>query len=673
MSDSEEEHSDVDDDYESFEHRDNNGEHDEAAGREAWLAARVVAQLRTNAPSVSNHYLVIDRSVPDPIRVELAEALTQNTIVRGIMLQPHDYSKSSANAMAQCLMQSKSLLEVKLIGKPLTFPEYLNSISGLPNGVRPKGALCNFLGAISQSTSVMELSLTKLDLGPVSESFGNLLTRTKALRHLHVDLEGRVSLEEAATAAIASGFSKNTTLREIHLVNLQETSLTPVLTALQMHPLLEKLQVEVFSSFNGIDVMVGSKQSQIKELIFVGFIGSTVEAVTGFESFMLKMGRNTTILKLVIAGVPLSRDNIQQLKAMLRRNTVLQDLDLNGDALGSAGLAEIASALYRNTSIQGLDVSDNCLDDLAAANALRELLRRNKTITRLRMDKNAFGNNIAAVGCIADGFRANATLQVLNLSSCELNNQSLSIIAAGLGQQKRGLVDLNLSSNQITCSGLQTLVNNASAALSTVTCLQLSDNHLYDEGANFLAETLRRQTLPLKSLQLCHCDISDDGLVALMSALEENETLEIVELDDNFFTARGYLAVASSLPNIKGLRQIDFSLRWITSDPSVMSALLEGFRKNTSLHVVNIACGEHGTYWSQELSFLLYRNKFGRLLQDSDTDDRESLGLWSRALGSVAARPDVLFHVLTSKAGLIRATPGEDGEDSNKRKRDDSE
>jgi hypothetical protein len=66
----------------------------------------------------------------------------------------------------------------------------------------------------------------------------------------------------------------------------------------------------------------------------------------------------------------------------------------------------------------------------------------------------------------------------------------------------------------------------------------------------------------------------------------------------------------------------------------------------------------------------LERNKFSRLLQDSDTDDRASLGLWSRALGSAATRPDVLFHVLTSKAGLIRANPSED---SQKRKRDDSE
>jgi Ran GTPase-activating protein (RanGAP) involved in mRNA processing and transport len=248
-----------------------------------------------------------------------------------------------------------------------------------------------------------------------------------------------------------------------------------------------------------------------------------------------------------------------------------------------------------------------------------------------------------------------------------LDDQGLSTLAERLGQQKRGLVDLDLSTNLITRSGLRALVDNAATALSTLTKLTLSFNNI-DEGATFLAETLRLQTLPsLKCLCLQSCDISDDGFAALVSALEENDTLETIGLDDNDISVRGCLALASSLPNIKRLRQIDFSCT--SSDPTVMPALLEGFRKNTSLHKVNIVGCEHGK-WSQELSFLLYRNKFSRLLQDSDTDDRESLGLWSRALGSVATRPDVLFHVLTSKAGLIRATPGED---SKKRKRDDSE
>jgi Ran GTPase-activating protein (RanGAP) involved in mRNA processing and transport len=626
---------------------------------------RLCAQLRANDPSVlpEGPNEVFQPHVPESCRLEIAEALLQNTIVRRIALDLQHYSELSADAMAKYLAQSKRLLYVELSS--------IYSIYSFES-TTDQQLLSSFIEAVGKSNSIKELNLSCPDLGPTGKSFENLLTRTKSLRHLRVDLSlGRQGpLEDAVTAAIASGCSKNTTLREIHLVNLQETSLTPVLTALQMHPLLEKLHVVGYASLAGMDALLRGNNSQIKELIIGQFNGSlgaqivsidldgfTGEQIVGFESFMQEMERNTTIRKMAITGVHLRRDNIQQLTAMLRRNTVLQDLDLSGDALGSAGLAKIASVLYRNTSIQGLDVSDNGLDDLAAANALRELLHRNEAITRLNMCRNYFGWNVAVVRGIANCFRASTTLQELNLSYSSLGDQGLTILAEGLGQQNRGLVALNLSVNQITCSGLRALMDNATAALSTVTHLNLDNNLILDEGASFLAETLGMQMLSsLKSLQLGHCGISDDGLVPLLSALEENETLETVNLAHNAFSLQGYLVLASSLPNIKGLRQINFSLP--TTDPSVMPALLEGFRKNSSLHDVNIPGGEHGTYWSQELSFFLYRNKFGRLLQDSDTDDRESLGLWSRALGSVATRPDVLFHVLTPKAGLIGATPG---------------
>ena len=104
------------------------------------------------------------------------------------------------------------------------------------------------------------------------------------------------------------------------------------------------------------------------------------------------------------------------------------------------------------------------MDDLAAANTLRELLRRNKTITRLHMDHNTFEENASVVRIIADRFCNNTTLQELRLSYCALGNQGLSILAEG---QNRGLVNLNLSANQIKCSGLRALVNNATAALIT--------------------------------------------------------------------------------------------------------------------------------------------------------------------------------------------------------------
>jgi Ran GTPase-activating protein (RanGAP) involved in mRNA processing and transport len=132
--------------------------------------------------------------------------------------------------------------------------------------------------------------------------------------------------------------------------------------------------------------------------------------------------------------------------------------------------------LYRNTNIQRLDVSCNGLGDLVSANSMQELLRRNKTITRLKLDWIVFGGNFAAVRCIANGLRSNTTLKVLDLSYYRLGDQCLSILEHSLGHQKRSLVDLNLSNNHFTPNSIGTLINNATAALSSVTHLTLSHN-----------------------------------------------------------------------------------------------------------------------------------------------------------------------------------------------------
>jgi hypothetical protein len=180
----EEEHSDADVYNDGFAHRNNAAfTHrnicdyaDDGGGHGVPFEARVITKLRTNDPSLfpnagSNHKFGIRPSVPDPIRVELAEALTQNTVVRRIMLQPHHYSKLPADAMAKYLIQSKRLLRVDLMGVSPTLSDFLPGRS-----FGPTFQLCTFVEAIGQSTSVKHLSLMNLDLGPASESFESLLT-----------------------------------------------------------------------------------------------------------------------------------------------------------------------------------------------------------------------------------------------------------------------------------------------------------------------------------------------------------------------------------------------------------------------------------------------------------------------------------------------------------------
>jgi Ran GTPase-activating protein (RanGAP) involved in mRNA processing and transport len=380
-----------------------------------------------------------------------------------------------------------------------------------------------------------------------------------------------------------------------------------------------------------------------------------------------QLGLSTTVTNLVLRDIVLSRENVQQLKAVLRRNTALESLDLTGSALGSAGLAEIVPVIYRNTSIKSLDLKNNGLDDIESANVLRELIRRNKTIASLCIAHNAFGSNAAAVRSIMEGVRRNTTLQKLDFEYCRLDDQGISVLANALAIRNASLLELNLDYNQITSVGVRALVDDNVEAVKTLTKLYLSANRIRSEGAIILADALGRNAMSsLKRLDLGWCGIDADGIAALVSALEQNTSLQILDVRQNHFGERGYMALAESLPKIKGLQEINISAYWVFP-LTTLPFLLEGFRKNTSLVEVNIfGSGALGDF-SQEIKVLGHRNRFSPLLKDSDPPDASpQLGIWSRALAKATTEPDVLFYVLRNKPKLV----GSAG-DSKKRKRDD--
>jgi hypothetical protein len=168
----------------------------------------------------------------------------------------------------------------------------------------------------------------------------------------------------------------------------------------------------------------------------------------------------------------------------------------------------------------------------------------------------------------------------------------------------------------------------------------------------------------LEKLHLDWCLIDDDGLVALVSALEQNTSLQILSLEGNDFSERGFMALAESLPNIKRLQQITIQAN--AGFESTLPLLLEGFRKNTSLVKVDIERCEHQEFY-KEIEFLGHRNRFNALLTICyPLDSSPPLGIWSRALAKVATEPSVLFYVLRNKPKLVRSAS-----DSKKRKRND--
>jgi hypothetical protein len=318
-------------------------------------------------------------------------------------------------------------------------------------------------------------------------------------------------------------------------------------------------------------------------------------------------------------------------------------------------------------------MSDNYLNNMDSAELLRDIIVHNKTMTALDLSWNTFGQTTGAGVCIADGLGSNSTLLKIKLSGCSLFDAAVSILAQTLGSRNTTLQKLALGENSITSTGVGVLLETMEQS-SHITDLDLRYNRICNEGANILARSLGNNALPnLTRLSLSNCRIGDGGIIALLSALEQNTSLLHLDLcqlrHSPGFGEPVYLALAENLPEIKVLQGLDF--RWCAGLASAVPLLLAGLRKNTSMfhiHFENCApsffpptteeTARCAGGWMQEMERLGHRNRILPLIRALE-ETLPPLNVWPRALAQVATFPDAIFEVLRSKPSLV---PSDDTE-----------
>jgi Ran GTPase-activating protein (RanGAP) involved in mRNA processing and transport len=500
--------------------------------------------------------------------------------------------------------------------------------------------------------------------GPSSLALEKMLTHTQSLRSLSLISPVEI-LEDVAVAAVQSGLKKNTTLRELTLeiwrgVRQGAPTLCPILASLRDHPLLGRLCLRGhLVDLTGLETVLSSDNSKITELEIHMSCGWPP---LGLPPVLQALERRPTLTKLGLYGFHIGRDDARELGIALCNTPSLQTLFLKETTLGSAGLAELAPALCRNTSIKVLDISGNNLNDMKSAELLRDIIRRNETITTIDLSRNEFGRTTGAVNCIADGLGSNSTLLKIDLSSCYLKDGGVSTLARNLGSRNTKLQKLTLESNCITSRGVGVLLEMMERNSHRITDLDLRYNSIRNEGASRLARSLRNNALPnLTRVSLKNC--GDNGFIALVSALEQNTSLLHLDLCSDMLSERAFLALAESLPRIKVLQRVDFS--WCTRLASAMPLLLAGLRKNTSLFRFHVAgCAPYSLPptieetarcaggWMREIKRLGYRNRFPPMIR-APKERLPPRGVWPHALARVATLPDVIFEVLRSKPSLV--------------------
>ena len=182
-------------------------------------------------------------------------------------------------------------------------------------------------------------------------------------------------------------------------------------------------------------------------------------------------------------------------------------------------------------------------------------------------------------------------LQILDMSYCNLSVIIGSSLLPAL-KDWINLTELYLKNCSITEKDVIYVVQGIKAS-SHLNTLDLSDNSIGDEGSRILAVSLYHECIAgkcstphLQKLNLSCCRISDSGIVALAGFIQENCSIELLDLSGNSCQSRVIPVLFSALKSCKNLSVLNLS-RLSIGNFSVFSIL-----NSNSVEVLNLCACE---------------------------------------------------------------------------------
>ncbi|XP_049428044.1 NACHT, LRR and PYD domains-containing protein 12-like isoform X8 [Epinephelus fuscoguttatus] len=227
------------------------------------------------------------------------------------------------------------------------------------------------------------------------------------------------------------------------------------------------------------------------------------------------------------SGVTLLSDGLKS------PNCKLQRLRLAGCQFTERGCAALGSSLKSNPAhLRVLDLTGNDLRDGDVTKLCEFLAEPRCGLETLRLA----GCQFTERGCAALGssLKSNpAHLRVLDLTGNDLRDGGVTKLCEFLAEPRCGLETLSLNSCRLSAECCWSLTSALSSS-SDLKELDLSYNHLMDQGAELLSDWLRKPQCRLKTLRLARCQFTERGCAALGSSLKSNPAhLRVLDLTGN--------------------------------------------------------------------------------------------------------------------------------------------
>jgi hypothetical protein len=180
--------------------------------------------------------------------------------------------------------------------------------------------------------------------------------------------------------------------------------------------------------------------------------------------------------------------------------------------------------------------------------------------------------------------------------------------------------------------------------------LDLSNNSIDGATVGKWAEKGLRSNQTLKSLNLSHNPIGDDGAEHLTKLLISSATIESLSLIDCEIWGRGCRSLSSGLEHMRGLKSLFVDGDMEELAETVLKSLQSNKRLRylwTDRHAYLI---RKDRQWRQVEFFLRLNRGKRRILED---DSLVPMSLWSNVLEGVSGDPRLMYYLLRQKPELV--------------------
>ena len=270
----------------------------------------------------------------------------------------------------------------------------------------------------------------------------------------------------------------------------------------------------------------------------------------GSELIILELLDNQSLASLDISsheGLHRNRLGIQGAQAMskmLKSNPVLAFLNLAGTGLGPEGLEILLEGLKNNHILTSLNLANNYFGE-KPIRSLAEVLVETE-LKELNISANKIGNE----GCeyislmLSGGLNSNCSIMKINLSDNEINSTGISKIFAALRINSQ-LKQLDFRKNQLA-KGLSKNMVQCFTENITLELINLSYCELKCEGLVGIAEGLSKNT-GIRSLYLNNNSIQDKGVEMISIGIAKNKVLKLIDLSSNKICDKGGLSLGKAI------------------------------------------------------------------------------------------------------------------------------